>query len=90
MTSPCRFVHSCGISPPGACALIEAAALSKQICDCHMGDNAFNCVSELARDGSWNMSCMPQPPVQVLAQLDRAFATSLAGNVSTAVAWVRR
>ena len=86
----CRYVHSCGISPPGACALIEAAALSKQLCDCHIGGNEFQCISDLVHDVAWNSSLLPLPPLQVLPQFDHAFATSLAGNVRVTVSWVRR
>lgn len=90
MTEHGRFVHSCGISSAGACALIEAAAASKQLDNCHMIGNNFECVGDLTRVEAWNSAPLPQPPVHVLAQLDKAFAETLAGNVSATLAWLRR
>jgi hypothetical protein len=55
-----------------------------------MGDNEFGCISQLTRDVAWSACPLPQPPMQALLQLDRAFITSLAGNVSATVALVRR
>ena len=75
---------------PGACALIEAAAASKTISECHMGSNGFSCIRELTQDNAWNACSLPQPDAPILSRLDEVYAKTLAGNVSDTVAWVRR
>ena len=55
-----------------------------------MGGNEFRSISELTRDVAWSACPLPPPPTQALLQLDAAFTTSLAGNVSATVAFVRR
>jgi hypothetical protein len=85
-----RFVHSCGIGASGACALIEAAAASQQLVNCHIGGNLFKCISQLMIDAAWTEHSLPQPDSAAAAPLDHAFATALAGDVFHTISWVRR
>ena len=55
-----------------------------------MGNNEFGCIRELADDKAWTECPLPRPPLQILSQLDDAYAKTLAGNVYSTVAWVRR